>query len=74
MPDPRLRRGNARIRLQGEVADPSNPPSGCASHPRCPHATSQCKAERPMMREMREGHQVACHHADKPVLRGVAKH
>ena len=74
VPDPRLRRGSARIRLQGEVADPSNPPSGCAFHPRCPHATPQCKAERPMMREMREGHQVACHHADKLVLRGVAKH
>ena len=74
VPDPRLRSGSARIRLQGEVADPSNPPSGCAFHPRCLNATKKCEAERPKMREIREGHQVAYHHADRPVLRGVAKH
>ena len=35
-PDPRLR--SQRIVLEGEVADPANPPSGCYFHPRCRYA------------------------------------
>lgn len=72
VPDPRLRRGNARIRLQGEVADPANAPPGCAFHPRCPHATAQCKVELPALRALGDGPFVACHHAERLVLRGVA--
>ncbi|MFB6072686.1 MAG: ABC transporter ATP-binding protein [Halobacterium sp.] len=33
-PDPR-QRGDA-VELTGDVPDPSNPPSGCSFHPRCP--------------------------------------
>ncbi|MCF6444947.1 ABC transporter ATP-binding protein [Nereida sp. MMG025] len=47
---------------QGEIPDPINPPTGCAFHPRCPLATRQCSAERPVMRELR-GARVACHEA-----------
>ena len=37
VPDPRRRA--QRIVLEGDVADPSDPPPGCAFHPRCRYAT-----------------------------------
>ncbi|MBL8332963.1 MAG: ABC transporter ATP-binding protein, partial [Rubrivivax sp.] len=46
--------------VQGEVPNPLNPPTGCAFHPRCPHANARCSAERPVL-VMRDGVQVACH-------------
>jgi peptide/nickel transport system ATP-binding protein len=52
--------GRARTRVQGEVPNPLNPPSGCTFHPRCPHANARCKAERPALLEI-EGVKVACH-------------
>jgi peptide/nickel transport system ATP-binding protein len=68
-PDPRLR--SQRIVLQGEVADPANPPSGCYFHPRCQYARDRCKIERPALREVAPGHSVACHFAEELTLRGV---
>ena len=41
--------GRARTPVQGEVPNPLNPPSGCAFHPRCPHANERCKRERPAL-------------------------
>jgi peptide/nickel transport system ATP-binding protein len=52
--------GSSRTPVQGEVPNPLNPPSGCAFHPRCPHANARCSAERPVMIET-EGARVACH-------------
>ncbi|HTE80073.1 MAG TPA: dipeptide ABC transporter ATP-binding protein [Reyranella sp.] len=46
--------------LQGEVPSPLNPPSGCAFHPRCPHAMARCAAESPPLRQV-ENRMVACH-------------
>lgn len=72
--DPRLRGSRGRLRLTGEIADPSNPPSGCAFHPRCRFATDRCSAERPLLRTL-PGHDprqvVACHHAEELTLQGV---
>ncbi len=48
---------------KGEIPDPINPPSGCAYHPRCPLATTQCKLERPEMRLLGQS-RVACHMAE----------
>jgi peptide/nickel transport system ATP-binding protein len=36
-------------------------PSGCAFHPRCPHAMNQCTVEIPGITHMQSGRQVACH-------------
>ncbi len=69
-PDPRLRNKGARIRLEGEVADPSDPPSGCYFHPRCPYAQDRCRHEEPPVREIGADHWVACHFADELELRG----
>jgi peptide/nickel transport system ATP-binding protein len=39
-----------------------NPPSGCRFHPRCRFATDRCRTERPVLREIEAGRQVACHY------------
>ncbi|MCP1624897.1 peptide ABC transporter ATP-binding protein [Pseudomonas nitroreducens] len=59
-PDP----DKPKIKIQGELPNPLNPPSGCAFHKRCPYATERCKAEVPELRLLDE-RQVACHHAEQ---------
>ena len=59
--DPTRRR--ERIRLEGELPSPLDPPPGCAFHRRCPHATELCARERPELRPF-DKRAVACHHAE----------
>ena len=61
VPDPRFA-GRAQI-LKGEVPSPINPPTGCRFHPRCIYAQEKCKLEEPELRDMGNGHLVACHYA-----------
>jgi peptide/nickel transport system ATP-binding protein len=68
-PDPRLR--SERIILEGEVADPANPPSGCYFHPRCLYAQQECREVEPELREVQPDRYVACHYAEELSLRGV---
>ncbi len=68
-PDPRLR--TEPIVLQGEVADPANPPSGCYFHPRCQYQIDQCSTEEPKLREIAPDHFVSCHRAQELRLMGV---
>lgn len=70
-PDPRLR--SQRILLEGDVADPANPPSGCYFHPRCCYAVGICKEKTPELRELQPGHLVACHLAEQLSLQGVTQ-
>src|SRR5579884_164095 len=65
--DPRVAR--KRIVLEGDVADPAKPPSGCYFHPRCPYAVDRCRVERPAFREVGGQHFVACHRAEELSLR-----
>jgi peptide/nickel transport system ATP-binding protein len=53
------------VLLKGEVPSPANPPTGCYFHPRCPHATEQCRREAPLLRDLAPGHSVRCHHAER---------
>ncbi len=71
IPNPNLRGRKDRIRLEGEVADPSNPPSGCYFHPRCRYAKDVCSVETPALRDMGDSHFVACHFAGELQLTGV---
>ena len=59
LPDPTMARD--RIILKGDVPSPSNPPSGCAFHTRCPLAEAQCHYKTPSLRIMGDGQLVACH-------------
>jgi peptide/nickel transport system ATP-binding protein len=52
--------GRARTPVQGEVPNPLDPPSGCAFHPRCPHANARCSSERPQLKTI-GGIRIACH-------------
>jgi peptide/nickel transport system ATP-binding protein len=69
VPDPRIRA--QRIVLEGDVADPSNPPSGCHFHPRCRYATARCATETPALTEIAPGHAVRCLRASELTLAGV---
>jgi oligopeptide/dipeptide ABC transporter ATP-binding protein len=60
----------SRLVLPGEPPDAASPPPGCVFHPRCPLATDRCATEVPALREVRPGHQAACHRAEE-VLAGV---
>jgi len=47
-----------------ELPSPSNPPKGCAFHPRCSWAKEVCRQEVPQLRRI-EAAQVACHLAEE---------
>lgn len=61
VPNPVVEFGRERIILKGDIPSPSNPPSGCSFHTRCPIATAECAERVPEWRETNPGHWVACH-------------
>lgn len=69
--NPKARNAGTRIRLEGEIADPSNPPSGCYFHPRCRYAQARCKVEKPALRDLGNNHYAACHFAEELTLAHV---
>jgi peptide/nickel transport system ATP-binding protein len=48
--------------ISGYLPDPTNLPSGCKFHPRCPRATEKCQEQAPVMEEVTAKHFVACHY------------
>ncbi len=53
---PRIGRARrTRKPIRGEIPSPSNPPAGCAFHPRCPHAMAICREIAPAMTQDRQG-------------------
>jgi peptide/nickel transport system ATP-binding protein len=68
-PDPRVR--SRRLMLEGEVASPASPPSGCYFHPRCPYAIEVCRTQTPTWEQVAPGHMVGCHRAAELNLAGV---
>jgi oligopeptide/dipeptide ABC transporter ATP-binding protein len=59
MPDPIVTK--KRIILEGDVPNPMHPPPGCNFHTRCSHAKEICRASVPTLKDVGDGHFVACH-------------
>ncbi len=64
VPMPKKERQRQRFILKGDPPSPSNPPSGCVFHTRCPLVEEICKTTVPQFTELQPGHFVACHLAD----------
>src|SRR5581483_80118 len=62
-PDPATGRARAaqRMRLEGDVPNPIDPPAGCRFHPRCPHARDLCRTTAPLLADDGDGRRTACH-------------
>ena len=60
IPDPVVEKQRERMILTGEVPSPMHPPEGCVFHTRCPIMIEDCRLEMPELREVSEGHWVAC--------------
>ncbi|EQF23911.1 oligopeptide/dipeptide ABC transporter, ATP-binding, C-terminal domain protein [Clostridioides difficile CD160] len=57
--DPTIKKN--RIILKGDIPSPTNPPSGCKFHTRCPYCKEICKIEVPVLKEISRNHFVSCH-------------
>jgi len=60
VPNPITERKRVRTVLRGEVPSPANPPAGCHFHTRCEIATPDCATVNPPLRDVGNGHVVAC--------------
>ena len=60
MPNPQSRK-KQHLLIKGDIPSPTNPPTGCKFHTRCPHATKLCSEQIPVLKGIDKEHQVACH-------------
>ncbi len=51
--------------LEGEPPSPGHLPTGCRFRTRCPRADARCAEIEPDLATLTDGHDVACHHAEK---------
>lgn len=66
--DPEIEVSKKRIKLEGDLPSPVNPPSGCKFSTRCPYVKDRCREERPKLREVVEGRYAACHFSEELYL------
>ncbi|MFQ6803627.1 MAG: ABC transporter ATP-binding protein [Lachnospiraceae bacterium] len=67
VPDPQVEkeREAKKIRLEGDVPSPINPAPGCRFKGRCRYCTDICQKELPPLKDVGDGHFVACHNIHK---------
>lgn len=61
IPDPEYQMQRKRIVLQGDIPSPINPPKGCKFAQRCKYALPECREASPKLKQIGDGHFVACH-------------
>ncbi|MGA9749823.1 MAG: dipeptide ABC transporter ATP-binding protein [Nocardioides sp.] len=71
IPDTKRRHERDRIRLQGDVPSPINPPPACRFHTRCWKAQDICKTTEPPLLELTPRHSVACHFPENAPATGA---
>lgn len=54
-----------RVLLSGDLPSPTDPPSGCPFHTRCPYAQPLCRTRRPALRTFEDGRLCACHRVEE---------
>ncbi|MFF5991057.1 ABC transporter ATP-binding protein [Prauserella flavalba] len=75
VPDPVVEDNREQILLAGDLPSPAAPPSGCRFHTRCPwRQETLCDTDRPALREIGEGHRVACHYAEDILAGRISPH
>jgi peptide/nickel transport system ATP-binding protein len=66
--DKKRREQTKRILIPGDPPDPLALPEGCRFANRCPVAQDRCTAEQPALKQIAEGHKVACHLVDERAI------
>lgn len=61
VPNPKIEKRRKQIELKGELPSPIHAPEGCKFCTRCPYAKEICKKQAPAMKDIGDGHKVACH-------------
>lgn len=61
IPDPVAARQSRTTAIEGDLPSPISPPTGCRFHTRCDKCMNICKKEEPLLRDVGNGHYVACH-------------
>lgn len=65
IPIPDVHHKIKRIILEGDLPNPSNPPTGCVFHTRCKYCKNRCVDEVPEIRTINDNHYVSCHFAEQ---------
>ncbi len=63
----------SEMQLEGEIASPAKPPSGCYFHPRCPYMIDVCREVTPALEEIEPGRFARCHRARELDLPGLGE-
>ncbi|NIA67118.1 ATP-binding cassette domain-containing protein [Pelagibius litoralis] len=67
VPDPEIEERREHQVLTGEIPSPTNPPSGCVFHTRCPLADADCRSVVPELKTVGPDHAAACLKIDQRI-------
>ena len=60
LPNPQSKKKQYQL-IKGDIPSPTNPPSGCKFHTRCPFSKKICIEEIPHLKKIDKDHHVSCH-------------